>query len=78
MQSVAVDDFTGPHDVEKQKRLEQLKKEKPLAEYHPKLVYPSGSANISLREFKGKYEGIQESANDLVTTLGKLVLDLKS
>ncbi|OAL47275.1 class II aaRS and biotin synthetase [Pyrenochaeta sp. DS3sAY3a] len=71
-QSVAIDDFTGPHDVEKQKRLEQLRKEKPLADYHPKLVYPSGSANVSLSEFNAKYEGIQETAKDVVTTLGRV------
>lgn len=69
-QSIAIDDFTGPHDVEKQKRLEQLRKEKPLADYHPKLVYPSGSANVSLSEFYARYEGIQETAKDVVTTLG--------
>lgn len=69
-QTVAAENFTGPQDVEKQKRLEQLKNEKPLGDYHPRLVYPAGAESLSLRDFNGKYESIQETKPDVVSVFG--------
>jgi lysyl-tRNA synthetase class 2 len=65
------DAFTGPHDVEKQKRLDQLKNIKPLGEYHPQLVYPAGAESLSLRDFNAKYADVQETKTDNVTVFGK-------
>lgn len=70
-QTVAAENFTGPHDVEKQKRLEQLKKIKPLGDFHPRLVYPDGAESLSLRDFNAKYDGIQETKPDVVSVFGK-------
>jgi lysyl-tRNA synthetase class 2 len=69
-QSIAADAYTGPHDVEKQKRLEQLSKVKPLGDYHPRLVYPANVESLSLRDFNAKYDGIQETETDVVTVFG--------
>jgi lysyl-tRNA synthetase, class II len=55
-----IESYTGPHDVEKQKRLEQLQKAKPLGEYHPRMVHPSGVDSTLLpREFCEKYEHVK-------------------
>jgi lysyl-tRNA synthetase class 2 len=69
-QTVAADAYTGPHDVEKQKRLDQLKKVKPLGDYHPQMVYPAGVESLSLREFNAKYHGIQETNAGAVSVFG--------
>ncbi|CAO2658082.1 Nn.00g073420.m01.CDS01 [Neocucurbitaria sp. VM-36] len=71
-QTVAVENFTGPHHVEKQKRLEQLKRAKPLGDYHPRLVYPAGAQSLSLRDFNAKYESIQETRPDVVSVFGRV------
>jgi lysyl-tRNA synthetase class 2 len=67
---VSVDAYTGPHDVEKQKRLEQLKKAKPLADYHPRLVDTAGVENLSVREFNAKYESVKDTQSDVVSVFG--------
>jgi lysyl-tRNA synthetase class 2 len=64
------DVYTGPHDVEKHKRLEQLKAVKPLGDYHPRLVHPTGAENLPLRDFNVKYEGIKDTAQDVVSVFG--------
>lgn len=63
-------DYYGPHDVEKQKRLEQLSKVKPLEQYHPQLVNRTGAESLSLRDFNAKYHNLQETQPDLVSVLG--------
>jgi lysyl-tRNA synthetase class 2 len=69
-QSIAADAYTGPHDVEKQKRLEQLSKVKPLGDYHPRLVHLANAESLSLRDFNAKYDGIQETETDVVSVFG--------
>lgn len=69
-QTIAAEEHTGPHDVEKQKRLEQLRKVKPLGDYHPRLAHTADEARLSLRDFAAKYEGIQETQPELVSVLG--------
>jgi lysyl-tRNA synthetase class 2 len=69
-QSIAADAYTGPHDVEKQKRLEQLSKVKPLDDYHPRLVIPASAESLSLRDFNAKYDGIEETQTDAVSVFG--------
>ena len=69
-QTVAADAYTGPHDVEKQKRLEQLKKVKPLGDYHPQMAYPAGVESLSPRDFNAKYHAIQETAAEVVSVFG--------
>ncbi|KAI4674212.1 uncharacterized protein J4E84_010718 [Alternaria hordeiaustralica] len=71
-QSLAADAYTGPHDVEKQKRLEQLGKVKPLGDYHPRLVHSADAQNLSIRDFNAKYNGIQETREDLVSVFGRV------
>jgi lysyl-tRNA synthetase class 2 len=71
-QSTAADAYTGPHDVEKQKRLEHLAKIKPLGDYHPRLVYSANAQNLSVRDFNTKYEGISETASDVVSVFGRM------
>ncbi|KAJ4366401.1 mitochondrial lysine-tRNA synthetase [Neocucurbitaria cava] len=71
-QTVAAENFTGPHDVEKQKRLEQLKRVKPLGDYHPRLVYSTGAESLPLRDFHAKYESIQETNPDVVSVFGRV------
>ena len=70
-QSVAADAYTGPYDVEKQKRLEHLAKVKPLGEYHPRLVHSSDAHNLSIRDFNAKYDGIQQTEADVVSVFGR-------
>ncbi|KAF2128180.1 lysyl-tRNA synthetase [Dothidotthia symphoricarpi CBS 119687] len=72
IQTLAADEYTGPHDVEKQKRIDQLRKVKPLGDYHPRMVYPTGADSLSLRDFHAKYEGIQETKPDLVSVFGRV------
>ena len=69
-QTIAADEYTGPQDVEKQKRLEQLRRVKPLGDYHPRLQHPAGAENISLRDFNAKYEGIKDTRPDVVSVFG--------
>jgi lysyl-tRNA synthetase class 2 len=69
-QSIATDAYTGPHDVEKQKRLDQLSKVKPLGDYHPRLVDPASAQSLSLRDFNAKYDSIQETETDAVSVFG--------
>ncbi|KAF2846912.1 lysyl-tRNA synthetase-like protein [Plenodomus tracheiphilus IPT5] len=72
IQSVAAEDYTGPHDVEKQKRIEQLSKVRSLGEYHPRLVRSAGVESLSLRDFNAKYNSIQETQNEVVSVLGRV------
>lgn len=69
-QSVSVDAYTGPHDVEKQKRLDQLQKVRPLETYHPRLVYPAGVENLSVMKFNAQYEKIKDTQSDVVAVFG--------
>jgi lysyl-tRNA synthetase class 2 len=69
-QSIATDAYTGPHDVEKQKRLDQLSKVKPLGDYHPRLVDPPSAQSLSLRDFNAKYDSIQKTETDAVSVFG--------
>jgi len=69
-QSIAADDFTGPHDVEKQKRLEQLKRAKPLDDYHPRLHRSHHVESLLIRDFNARYEGIQETRPEIVSVMG--------
>ena len=71
IQSVAADAYTGPYDVEKQKRLEHLAKVKPLGDYHPRLVHSSHVQNLSIRDFNAKYNDIQETGTDIVSVFGR-------
>ncbi|KAI4925911.1 uncharacterized protein J4E92_006647 [Alternaria infectoria] len=71
-QSLAADTYTGPHDVEKQKRLEHLGKVKPLGDYHPRLVHSADAQNLSIRDFNAKYDGVQETKEDLVSVFGRV------
>jgi hypothetical protein len=70
VQTINADHYTGPHDVEKQKRLEQLKTVKPLGNYHPRLRHSTSAPPLSLRDFNAKYDGIQETKPDVVTVFG--------
>lgn len=72
-QQTTADAFTGPHDVEKQKRLDQLKNIKSLGHYHPQLVYPAGAEALSLREFNARFADIQETKAENVSVFGKSV-----
>jgi len=65
------DAYTGRHDVEKQKRLDQLREMKPLDQYHPRLVHADSEEFLSLRDFVSKYESIQETAPELVSVFGE-------
>lgn len=69
-QSIAADDYTGPHDVEKRKRLDQLKAVKSLGDFHPRLQHAPGVERLSIRDFNAKYEGIAENQADAVSVLG--------
>lgn len=69
-QSVTADVYTGPHDVEKQRRLEQLKGVKPIGDYHPRLQQAAGAERLSIRDFNSKYEGIGETQPEVVSVLG--------
>jgi lysyl-tRNA synthetase class 2 len=64
------DAYTGPHDVEKQKRLGQLKTVKPLGDYHPRLVRPTGAENLPPRDFNAKYASIKDTTHDVVAVFG--------
>ena len=66
------DAFTGAHDVEKQKRLDQLRNIKPLDDYHPQLVYPAGAEALSLRDFNTKFADIKETKTEIVSVFGKI------
>lgn len=70
IQSIAAEEYTGPHDVEKQKRIEQLSKVKSLGDYHPRLVHSAGVDSLSLRDFNAKYNSIQVTQNEVVSVLG--------
>jgi lysyl-tRNA synthetase class 2 len=72
VQTIATDAYTGPHDVEKQKRLEQLGKVKSLNEYHPRLLHPTGAESLSIRDFNAKYDGLEETKPDLVSVFGMI------
>ncbi|KAF2868804.1 hypothetical protein BDV95DRAFT_630486 [Massariosphaeria phaeospora] len=71
-QTLACEAYTGPHDVEKQKRLDQLRAVKALSDYHPRITYPADVDNLSLREFVSKYGDIQETKPDLVSVFGRV------
>lgn len=68
--TVAAEDYIGPHDVEKQRRIEQLKRAKPLGAYHPRLSPAAGIERLSLHEFNTKYHSIQHTQNQLVSVFG--------
>jgi lysyl-tRNA synthetase class 2 len=74
-QSIAADKYTGPHDVEKQKRLEQLATVKPLSDYHPRLRHDHGVESISLGDFNAKYSDIIDTRPDAVSVFGTSSLD---
>jgi lysyl-tRNA synthetase class 2 len=69
-QTASSDAFTGPHDVEKQKRLEQLRKIRPLSDYHPRLVHAAGVETLTVCNFHDKYDGIQDTQADFVSVFG--------
>ncbi|KAF2787191.1 class II aaRS and biotin synthetase [Melanomma pulvis-pyrius CBS 109.77] len=71
-QTASSDALTGPHDVEKQKRLDQLRKMRPLNDYHPRLVHTAGVEALSVRNFQAKYDDIQETKTDLVSVFGRV------
>ncbi|KAH6643156.1 hypothetical protein C7974DRAFT_329128 [Boeremia exigua] len=71
-QQTSADAFTGPHDVEKQRRLEQLKNIKPLGDYHPQLVYPTGAEALSLREFNARFADVKETKTENVSVFGRV------
>lgn len=62
--------YTGPHDVEKQKRLDQLQKARNLGEYHPRLSHTPGVESLSVRDFTAKYESIKDTQSDTVSVFG--------
>lgn len=62
--------YDGPYDVEKQKRLDQLRKVKPLGEYHPRLRTTPNTQSLSVPDFNSKYGGIQETGADMVSVFG--------
>jgi lysyl-tRNA synthetase class 2 len=72
LKHTTADAFTGPHDVEKQKRLDQLKNVKPLGDYHPQLVYPGGAEALSLRDFNARFADIQETKTENVSVFGRI------
>ncbi|KAJ4292760.1 mitochondrial lysine-tRNA synthetase [Kalmusia sp. IMI 367209] len=71
-QTIAADAYTGRHDVEKQKRLEQLRNMKPLDEYHPRLVHHANGEHVSLRDFLSKYEDISAIVNERTSVFGRV------
>jgi lysyl-tRNA synthetase class 2 len=73
--SIAADDYTGPHDVEKQRRLEQLAAVKPLGDYHPRLRHAHGAESISLGDFNARYSDIVDTRPDAVSVFGTSSLD---
>lgn len=69
-QTASIDAYNGPHDVEKQKRLDQLQNARPLGEYHPRLIHDVGVETLSVRDFNSKYEAVQDTQPDLVSVFG--------
>lgn len=72
-QSLA-DNYTGIHDVEKHKRLEQLRTVRALDTYHPRLVHPQDAESLSLRDFNVKYESLEETAAEAASVFGMACL----
>lgn len=70
LQHVAAERYVGPHDVEKQRRIEQLKNIKALGDYHPRLKVSRTTKRFSPREFHAKYERITENQTDVVSVFG--------
>ncbi|KAH8728304.1 hypothetical protein GQ44DRAFT_702119 [Phaeosphaeriaceae sp. PMI808] len=68
--SVAADGYTGPHDVEKKKRLDQLSSIKPLENFHPRLRHATGAERLTLGDFNAKYQ--EDTKPDLVSVLGRV------
>lgn len=50
--------------------MEQLRRAKPLDDYHPRLHRPHDVESLSIRDFNAKYEGIQETNPELVSVMG--------
>jgi lysyl-tRNA synthetase class 2 len=75
-QTRAADAYTGPHDVEKQKRLDQLQKVKPLGDYHPRLEHSVGANRLSIRDFVSQYEAVQETKPERVSVFGMSIQSL--
>ncbi|KAJ4358302.1 mitochondrial lysine-tRNA synthetase [Didymosphaeria variabile] len=71
-QTIAADAYTGRHDVEKQKRFEQLRRMKPLGEYHPRLAHHANGEHMSLKEFYTQYEELPDSVSDRVSVFGRV------
>ncbi|KAL5120424.1 mitochondrial lysine-tRNA synthetase [Pleosporales sp. CAS-2024a] len=71
-QSVAADDYLGPHDVEKQKRLEQLRRARPLGDYHPRLHLSSDGERLTIRHFNAKYQNLQTLQPEIVSVMGRI------
>ena len=69
--SVAADAYTGRHDVEKQKRLEQLRQMRDLSEYHPRLAHDTNGERLSLKGFHERYEGsLKDRTDESVSVFG--------
>ncbi|KAF2707276.1 class II aaRS and biotin synthetase [Pleomassaria siparia CBS 279.74] len=71
-QTASNDAYTGPHDVEKQKRLDQLRKMQPLSDYHPRLEHRPGVKKMSTREFQTTYSSLQNTNPTVVSLLGRV------
>lgn len=70
-QTIAADAYLGRHDVEKQKRLEQLRKLKDLGEFHPRLAHDAHGERMSLKVFNEKYESlVKDHVGEPVTVFG--------
>ncbi|KAF1914156.1 hypothetical protein BDU57DRAFT_549393 [Ampelomyces quisqualis] len=71
-QSLAAEHYTGPLEVEKKRRLEQLKRVKPLGEYHPRLSQTASAEKLTLRDFNATYAAIEETRPDVVSVFGRI------
>ena len=73
-QTIAADAYTGRHDVEKQKRLEQLRKMKSLGEFHPRLAHDANGERVSPKVFNEKYKTLENTqVGERVSVFGMLV-----
>ncbi|KAF2737141.1 lysyl-tRNA synthetase [Polyplosphaeria fusca] len=72
LHTASQDTHTGPTDVEKQKRLDQLKKIRSIGEYHPRLNYVAGVERLTVREFNIQYDGIEGTQTNVVSVLGRV------
>ncbi|KAF1971633.1 lysyl-tRNA synthetase [Bimuria novae-zelandiae CBS 107.79] len=69
----AADAYTGRHDVEKQKRLVQLRKNSDLGEYHPRLAHNANGERLSLRDFNNRHQELpKDAAGEPVSVFGRV------